>query len=717
MNGKILATLAGFTVASSLIATGIKNHPKLTLLGFLALSPVAVLVGNEVGQSTVEKVLRSKEKELSNTRLELLSSKTKISDLEKVLVREGQLKQVNQSLGTENRTLKSEVSQLNQALSVLQQLVQKKEIENSQLTQQVAQLNDQLSEWMDSFDESVVTEGEKRFQQFKSEMLGEIKERFKAAVADHQELLDQAVALKNKACQGMYMFEQVNREQRDYFMKVFDQYEAVNLAGEDEKNQLLVQIEALKQKCIRLELKLSGVLPEPEYLPQGFSVHREIANSYAKLVWDNLKIPLAVRGSQQRSNGLIEVAYGYSSGTDSQQLTELLSRQSEDFAKQLHIHKITSTKEHDLSPLIIVGLRREPAIKEDDLKRLLTPIEKLATQVIREMSRKGTVRIMGATGDGKGVCARYLLSRIVATLNWYIRLHDPQHGSDQDHWEIPKVSKSGKELKQALQKITNQMKDREVTKIHSPVTLDILDEIDTQLEKEDKGQFLDLISRIRHLGMKLILIGQNPKVSRAGLQWSDMAQMIAFYQGSSALDAIKNNPALELKKEILLKQYNEIATVFETKNEWLDDHKKHYFGLCVIPGKNPQWYELPVADEIEIDEGLQVIGESFEVAVSNSQFVEGQNSAKTEPSVVAERRQETKTARAENITQQGLAANTAAPSVIPRVGGNTKSRPGTRAICKKHPDVELSQRKDGRYYCHGCKHRLRKDELAMEDII
>ena len=714
MNGKILATLAGFTVASSLIATGIKNHPKLTLLGFLTLSPIAVLVGNEVGQGTVEELLRGKEKELASTRSELRDSKSTISELEKVLVIEAQLKQENQTLETENQTLKTEVGQVKQALSVLQQLVQNKEAENSQLTQQVTQLNDQLSEWMDNFDESVATEGEKLFQQFKSKMLGEIKERFKATAADHQDLLDQAVALKNKACQGMYMFEQVNREQRDYFMKVFDQYEAVNSASVDEKSELLVQIEALKQKCIRLELKLSGVLPEPEYLPPGFSVHRELANSYAKLVWDNLKIPLAVKGSQQRSNGLIEMAYGYSSGTNSQQLTELLNRQSGDFAKQLHIHRIISTKEHDLTPSIIVGLRREPAIKEDDLKRLLTPIDKLATQVIREMSRKGTVRIMGATGDGKGVCARYLLSRIVTTLNWYIRLHDPQHGSDQDHWDIPKVSKSGTELKQALKKITNQMKDREVTKIHSPVTLDILDEIDTQLEKEDKGQFLDLISRIRHLGMKLILIGQNPKVSRAGLQWSDMAQMIAFYQGSSALDAIKNNPSLELKKDILLKQYNEISTVFEAKNEWLDDHKKHYFGLCVIPGKNPQWYELPVADEIEIARDLPIIGESFEVTVSNSQFVEGQNSAKVTPDTLAEDGQAPKIAKAETHTQQRLALNSAKPSVISHVGGSAKSRHTVKTICKKHPDVELRQRKDGRYYCPGCKKKLRKDELAVE---
>jgi len=50
---------------------------------------------------------------------------------------------------------------------------------------------------------------------------------------------------------------------------------------------------------------------------------------------------------------------------------------------------------------------------------------------------------MGATGDGKGIAARYLLSKIVQTQPWLIRLHDPQHGSAEDYWGIPKVSQSG----------------------------------------------------------------------------------------------------------------------------------------------------------------------------------------------------------------------------------------------------------------------------------
>lgn len=77
----------------------------------------------------------------------------------------------------------------------------------------------------------------------------------------------------------------------------------------------------------------------------------------------------------------------------------------------------------------------------DEIKRLLTPLEKGITKVIDNLSHKPTVRIMGATGEGKGVMARYLINQCLSTNSWYTRLHDPQDGSSEDHWGMPKVSR------------------------------------------------------------------------------------------------------------------------------------------------------------------------------------------------------------------------------------------------------------------------------------
>ena len=255
---------------------------------------------------------------------------------------------------------------------------------------------------------------------------------------------------------------------------------------------------------------------------------------------------------------------------------------------------------------------------------------------------------------------------------------------------------------------------RETTKTQFPVTLDILDEIDTQLDKEDKGQFLDLISRIRHLGMKLILIGQNPKVGRVGLQWADMEQMTCFYQMSSALDAIKNNPALDFKSDILTKQYHEISEFFQAKNEWLDNVQKHYFGLCVIPGKAPQWYELPVADTIDIDCDPILLAETFEVPNSFEKLVEGKISDKSSGNFAKTNKNSDLFGKAETLAEKEMAA-IVGKNLVSGVDGKTgKTDKASLPTCKKHPGAELRMGKDSRPYCPGCKKRLSKSELQED---
>ncbi|NER95479.1 MAG: hypothetical protein F6J86_16840, partial [Symploca sp. SIO1B1] len=594
----IIGGSTAFGISALLLATGLlKPTVKLVALSSLGIIPVSIIVSENIHRKANQKVLQL-EKTLGDAR----TSREQLENVQDDNVR------LSQSL-TE---LKTELSRVQNSLSTVKTLncnlkdsLQFTQAQLAVSSSQQAKLSEQVIEYEESYSNELESEVQQKVQEYITQDREALKSKYRALLEEGEVIYAEAMSISEKYKAWAGEVAKRHQDRKAYIMGLTGEFNKrigeAQEAWEVERGHLITQIEALNEKVARLQQQLAGDLTESEYGQFGYSVEGKIANDIARWCWDNLQVPLSVKGYQKRSDGAVDVGYGYSHSTPVEALLRDLQRYSENIARSLGIHKIVTVRKLEIADLLVLSFRREPAIKEDDLKRLLTPIDKLATQVIREMSRKGTVRIMGATGDGKGVCARYLLSRIVTTLSWYIRLHDPQHGSEQDHWDIPKVSKSGTELKQALKKITSQMKDREVTKIHSPVTLDILDEIDTQLEKEDKKQFLNLISRIRHLGMKLILIGQNPKVGRAGFEWSDMAQMIAFYQGSCALDAIKKNPALELKKDILLKQYNEISSVFEAKNEWLDDNKKHYFGLCVIPGKNPQWYELPVADEIEID--------------------------------------------------------------------------------------------------------------------
>ena len=554
---KVLSALGFGAVATIALATGmLKPTVKLVALSSLVSVPI-IGVANEIIQSSAEKKIKALENKLGIAQQDSHKLAAATAD-------NNQLSQYIASLKTELSQIQNQVVSLKEENHTLQESNKVLYGLSEKLKSEKLELTEQLVEYEETYADELSSEVQHRIEEYIASDKAKLDAKYRSALIEGQAIHAEAVSIAKAYETWAEQVAERHIERKNYILGLTKEFNG-HISGieEDwkvERGHLITQIEILTERVARLQQRLAGDLVEPNYGQFGYAIEGKIANDVARHVWESLQIPLSVKGYQKRPDGSIEVGYGYGRSIPIEALIRDLNRLSADLAKLLGIHQIRSIRKLEIADLLVLTYRREPAIKQDDLKRLLTPLDKLATQVIREMSRKGTVRIMGATGDGKGVCARYLLSRIVQTLNWYIRLHDPQHGSDQDHWGIPKVSKSGRELKQALSKITAQMKDREVTKIHSPVTLDILDEIDTQLEKEDKGQFLNLISRIRHLGMKLILIGQNPKVSRAGFQWSDMAQMIAFYQGSSALDAIKNNPALELKKDILLKQYNEISS-------------------------------------------------------------------------------------------------------------------------------------------------------------
>jgi hypothetical protein len=243
-------------------------------------------------------------------------------------------------------------------------------------------------------------------------------------------------------------------------------------------------------------------------------------------------------------------------------------------------------------------------------------------------------------------------------------------------------------------------------------TLDTLDEIDTHLErKEKKESFIDLVSRIRHLGMKLILIGQNPKVGRAGFEWSDMQQMNCVYMGASAFDAIETNPQLKPRKEKLTKDYITLSEHYEKVNEGLDDGEKYLFGLVVIPGKSPLWIELPRPDSIEINCDKWLFGKTFAIPDSLKTLVNSKNSAESTGNSGKTNKNLTPSAEAVTVVNQGLPAidGTADYVGVAGTAGNNDN-PG-KTTCKKHPTAELRTQKDGRVYCPSCKKRLAKSDV------
>ena len=296
-------------------------------------------------------------------------------------------------------------------------------------------------------------------------------------------------------------------------------------------------------------------------------------------------------------------------------------------SKAKHIRRSTgfygaidfSTPERGNRALLVAkSAWRDRPLDKSRIDRLTTKWEVLAKQIVDALDQKPTIRVMGATGDGKGIAIRAILAAYCQlSIGSYIRIHDPQHGSLEDYWGVPKVSKSGSEMQKAVNAIVKQLEEREANKDpNAPVIVDVLDEIDTQLDKSQKGEFPAIVSRVRHVRMKTILSGQNPKVNRAGFQWSDMGQMTCVYMMSSALDAIKNNPQLEGEKDKLSSEYKELSEFVSQENEILPNGRKYHYGLCVFSGGKSKWFIAPIAEDIEIEAGQNTFLESFDLLES-----------------------------------------------------------------------------------------------------
>jgi hypothetical protein len=483
---------------------------------------------------------------------------------------------------------------------------------------------------------------------------------------------------------------------------------AVALEGQSQEDDKFVQ--GILARMQELEQKIHQ-LSKPINYPGATRTDMRIANIVIGY-FERLGIILDRAGSDYRGH---EATLEFiTDRTGRLVLASELNEHSERLQGLTHVLNRPEFKldaETGLMTLVVQWAKKPATNTSDQAKRLITLLDEVVRKLVDNLSHKPTIRVMGATGEGKGVMVRYLLKYILANHSWYCRLHDPQHGSSEDHWGIPKVSTSGSELKQALKDIESQMIHREANG-WSVVTLDTLDEIDTHLEKKEKKEsFIDLVSRIRHLGMKLILIGQNPKVGRAGFEWSDMQQMNCVYMGASAFDAIETNPQLKPRKDKLTKDYLTLSEYYEKVNEGLSDGEKYLFGLVVIPGKTPLWIELPRPDSIEITCDELLLGNTFLIPDTLKKFVNPKNSADSTGNSGKTNRNSNPNAEAVTVVNQELPAIDGTADYVGVAGTVGTSGNSGKATCKKHPEVELRIQKDGRHYCPSCKKRLAKSDV------
>jgi predicted nucleic acid-binding Zn-ribbon protein len=252
----------------------------------------------------------------------------------------------------------------------------------------------------------------------------------------------------------------------------------------------------------------------------------------------------------------------------------------------------------------MVFRKAQKAESKATIDKLWIPADQFGAKVPK-LLKKPMTRVMGSTGEGKGVFVNLLLAieanQAVPAL---VGLHDPMDSSEEDHWNLPKASKGAAQSLKAVKAFIAEFDRRSENGVAHPRTLDIFDEIDILADRDSSvnKSLLNCAKGMRHNGMRACLMGQSPSVGKKGLEWADLDNFNCVYFGTAIYTAIDKTPALESKSEALRKEYEKLKEYCDRQNEelGLDGWNEYRTGLIVIQGK-AYFFELPNADSIVCD--------------------------------------------------------------------------------------------------------------------
>ncbi|KAM3096136.1 hypothetical protein ACKFKF_23395 [Phormidesmis sp. 146-12] len=155
-------------------------------------------------------------------------------------------------------------------------------------------------------------------------------------------------------------------------------------------------------------------------------------------------------------------------------------------------------------------------------EKLWIPAEEFAAKVPK-LLKKPMTRVMGSTGEGKGIFVNLLLAiEANQAVSTFTRLHDPMDDSAEDRWSIPKASKGIAESHKAVKAFVAEFDRRVENGIAQPKSLDVFDEIDLLANRDSTVNklLLNCAKGMRHNGMRAIVTGQSPSVGKKGLEWA-----------------------------------------------------------------------------------------------------------------------------------------------------------------------------------------------------
>ncbi|NEP56585.1 MAG: hypothetical protein F6K31_06115, partial [Symploca sp. SIO2G7] len=403
----IIGGLTGFSLTVLALTTGLlKPTVKLVVLSSLGIIPVSIIVSENIHRKANQKVL-SLEKALGGARASREQLENVQDDNTRLSIGIAELK-------TELSRVKNSLSSLKTENCNLKESLQFTQAQLAVSSSQQAKLSEQVIEYEESYSNELESEVQQRVQEYITQDREALKSKYRALLEEGEVIYAEAMSISEKYKAWAGEVAKRHQDRKAYIMGLTGEFNKrigeAQEAWEVERGLLLTQIETLNEKVARLQQQLAGDLVEPELLSCKFAIPGQIANELARIIWKQFSIPLSAKGAQLRSEGLIEIGYTYSRNQSPSELVGLLNRHSGSLASLLGVHKITSIREHDLSPLIVVGLRREPEVNKDTVKLLAGSPEEFIKYL---KSNPWRYRLIAKPGTGKTPTTAVMVSQFL----------------------------------------------------------------------------------------------------------------------------------------------------------------------------------------------------------------------------------------------------------------------------------------------------------------
>lgn len=607
---KNLAQTIGFGTGGALFGGGVVAFiydTRLNTIKNKLEASISELTVENTKLKTLLETANELKADIQNARDAALTTITELKT-ELTLIKSQLQQESNKSLelSEDNKRLLIRINELQDEIKELNQICNNKESE--------------LQEFSDSFSQRLDTELAQEFAAKKEQIVQE-------EVAKEFELTQEAFNVIEQMQSLVKEVYERHQGQRHLLLNTHGQYldhHNKAIAKHQEAYDALLEVkDTLELRVRMLEQQLAGDLLEPVYGDFGFDINGKIANAIAYDIWQSYKIPLVVNGFDESEESVL-VGYGFSKSLNIQSFLHLLVQESRNISSRLGVFQISDIKAEKTSPTITLRFRRErpKPLNDDEIYKLgLIPASQFGDRVYlhtdHKTKGKPTLRIMSATGGGKGIATKNIVAYFLTLADWEIWVSDPLHGSEEDYWHCPKVATSPSESAKAYSEFVRLHKDRQAKRpaITDRFVLGIFDEFDKQHDDDDKKTATEIMTAIRHTKQRQILIGQSGEVGANHWTWDTMKNCSMLFIEDAIGTAIKHDKDLGwslAKKREIQRKYEKFAEWAASKNESqnLSSENAYRIGLIII-GDRYEFLEIPSAHKGILRNGTGVIRESF----------------------------------------------------------------------------------------------------------